>query len=99
MPTRPKINIAGSHHIINRGVQIEWRFNGRGVSPNPDMKAGGADAFDLADLARSMGSSRINSAIGASWRSRIGKLDDAACEAKKNDDGDKKMNAKLERCK
>jgi len=32
MPTRPKINIAGYHHIINRGVQIEWGFNGRGVS-------------------------------------------------------------------
>jgi hypothetical protein len=23
MPTRPKINIAGYHYIINRGVQIE----------------------------------------------------------------------------
>ena len=32
MPTRPRIDIAGYHHIINRGVQIEWRFNGRGVS-------------------------------------------------------------------
>jgi len=32
MPTRPKINIAGYHHIINRGVQTEWRFNGRGLS-------------------------------------------------------------------
>ena len=65
---------------------------------NPDMKAGGADIFNMTDLSKSIGSLRINSSIGASWSKRVGKIDKAACEAQKDGKGDKKMNVKLERC-
>lgn len=60
---------------------------------NPDMIAGGADV-----LSGSFGDQGINSAIGGSWRTRIGAMDASACKARKEGQGKHKMNVDLHRC-
>ncbi len=60
---------------------------------NPDMVAAGKDVID------DFGDRRVNSRIGAQWRSRVSELDAAAQRVPKADHGGTKMNAKLERCK
>ena len=60
---------------------------------NPDMIAGGADV-----LSGSFGDIGVNSAIGGSWRNRVGAMDVSACKARKEGRGKDNMNVDLHRC-
>ncbi|MET3601878.1 polymorphic toxin type 15 domain-containing protein [Martelella mangrovi] len=56
-----------------------------------DMVAGG-----LGDKIIRLGSRIVNRSLGAQWKTRVGKLDEYAEQAKK--DGQKKMKVKLKEC-
>jgi hypothetical protein len=60
---------------------------------NPDLIAGGKDVIG------DFGDKRVNSSIGAQWRARAGKLDEAAKKVPSGDRAKVKMNADLTRCK
>jgi len=60
---------------------------------SPDMIAGGANVIS------GMGDTRVNSAIGAGWTSKLSGLDEAALKVPPGVRGTTRMNTKLARCK
>ncbi|OTA21233.1 hypothetical protein Xbed_00887 [Xenorhabdus beddingii] len=84
----------GAQEIANR--KAKQALQGLAALHEPDMVAGGYGQY----APKKMGDSRINSAIGGSWKgSRIGTLDKAAKEAVDSGLGDTKMNVQLELCR
>jgi len=51
------------------------------------------------NLITGFGDKGINSSIGVQWKDRVSDMDKAACKAKKDGNGNDKMNTKLKRCK